>query len=398
MVKHAIQTERTPRRRRRGVVVTVITVALMLPFASTFAAYWGNTEDDLSVVRSERQGVEYLRPLLKLAGELAEAQTAAVRGDRPNAAAVQSAVAAVAAVDQVHGASLDVTERWTGLRKRISDLQARTVTGREALASYSEVTGLTQALLNKVGDTSQLILDPELDSYYLMDTALLRLPLLLVDSGRMVDLTRLAAVRLDQPEAVRVGPIFAARDRLASTSASIDVGLRKSFDATSSSTLGPSLLGQVDRLRSAVSELAPADVLIDSPVSLSNPDGLAADRERLAETALQLGDASLAALDGLLDARETGIQQARTGVLAGLALTVIAGGLLLRSRLPRREEADSRPDETELARQRRSAEEAELRMADLHELIDARELLASGELSRIGRAVQPKREKSSDAE
>ena len=51
-------------------------------------------------------------------------------------------------------------------------------------------------LILQVGDASNLTLDPDLDSYYLMDTLQFRLPAVLDNAGRSADLAVLAA---DQP-------------------------------------------------------------------------------------------------------------------------------------------------------------------------------------------------------
>src|SRR5439155_7261883 len=62
-------------------------------------------------------------------------------------------------------------ENWRFLKKKTADLDAA-----ENGSLYAELTRDAQDLLARVGDTSTLILDPELDSYYLMDAILDKLP------------------------------------------------------------------------------------------------------------------------------------------------------------------------------------------------------------------------------
>lgn len=63
-----------------------------------------------------------------------------------------------------------ITEQW-------QRLQSSQNLNKEQLAQqYSDLKQLISGLISRVGDTSNLILDPDLDSYYLMDVVLLALP------------------------------------------------------------------------------------------------------------------------------------------------------------------------------------------------------------------------------
>ena len=71
---------------------------------------------------------------------------------------------------------------------------------------YSDLTGRISGLITRVGNTSNLILDPDLDSYYLMDVVLLALPqaqqrvgeiLLFGETKLQAQLTNEAKVKLE---------------------------------------------------------------------------------------------------------------------------------------------------------------------------------------------------------
>src|SRR5205807_8698769 len=105
-------------------------------------------------------------------------------------AALTAGIERLEATDHRLGSILDTGETLTALRERWQTLQQRI----PALAVHSgdmpeaEVMNALQALIAHVGDTSNLILDPDLDSYYLMDATLLKLPEvedLLVQAGRL---------------------------------------------------------------------------------------------------------------------------------------------------------------------------------------------------------------------
>jgi methyl-accepting chemotaxis protein len=138
--------------------------------------------------RKEIQGVMYLRPLRKLLEDVAQYRRV-VYNDLSGAAALSSEVSrwqsqidqdfnALAAVDREHGLDLDAAEASSALQASWPGLKT---VGRslDAQASYVQHTQLLndiQALMAHVGDTSNLILDPDLDSYYVMDAVLLKLP------------------------------------------------------------------------------------------------------------------------------------------------------------------------------------------------------------------------------
>jgi hypothetical protein len=62
-------------------------------------------------------------------------------------------------------------ENWRFLRQKLLQLEPE---NSEAL--HTQLLNDIRALSAHVGDTANLILDPDLDSYYLMDTVLLKLP------------------------------------------------------------------------------------------------------------------------------------------------------------------------------------------------------------------------------
>jgi HAMP domain-containing protein/two-component sensor histidine kinase/HPt (histidine-containing phosphotransfer) domain-containing protein len=103
--------------------------------------------------------------------------------------AVASALAHVQSVDRTHGETLQFTADGLGLRKRTeftaADLTRRwnahlaslsTASSTEAQAGYKKLVQHVRTMITHSGDTSNLILDPDLDSYYLMDVTLLTLP------------------------------------------------------------------------------------------------------------------------------------------------------------------------------------------------------------------------------
>jgi methyl-accepting chemotaxis protein len=81
------------------------------------------------------------------------------------------------AVDARLGESLATTKAWQGLRAKWAAAKAMQPTKtEEAAATLAAMSDDVLALFSLVGDTSNLILDPDIESFYIMDLILLKLP------------------------------------------------------------------------------------------------------------------------------------------------------------------------------------------------------------------------------
>jgi hypothetical protein len=311
----------------RVATAVAVAVAVLLPLAVLFAQVWSSTSATRSFTADERRGVAYLEPLTRLLSATTEAQSAAVRGRTVDAASVRSAVAAVDQVDARLGRQLRTTDRWTDVRQLVQQrLTVRTWTAPTAYTQYSDVNTKLLELTRTVGDNSRLVLDPAIDAYYVMNASLLRVPEILVDSGRYTDLSVLFPN--GGGDATRA-QLAAARNRIAADETDLSAGLLKAFAQTDSSTLGPGLTRPLDDFRTAVDAVAPSASLLAPAPERSVPD-LIANQDALQQATLSLQDASLEQLDDLLADRAGG--QTRNQVVAVLAAVI---GILVAAVLAR---------------------------------------------------------------
>ena len=165
----------------------IIALSFMLPTALTAWDYFSSLAGQISFSAKERLGLVYakevtaLLPLLQRQ-RLYSLQEAASGKTPPELAAAQQAAAVQA-------------ERLAGVQKSLGDelatgkAYARFVEASKALPSASEGVPAVfaahnagvAALLSLLGDAndgSNLTLDPEIDTFYLMDMAVVRLPLM----------------------------------------------------------------------------------------------------------------------------------------------------------------------------------------------------------------------------
>jgi Nitrate and nitrite sensing len=319
-------TSTVPGRGSTRVATAVaVAVAVLLPLAVLFAQVWSSTSGARSFTVDERRGVAYLEPLTRLLSATTEAQSAAVRGRPVDAASVRAAVTAVDQADARLGRQLRTTDRWIDVRQLVQQrLTVPTWTPPTAYTQYSDVNTKLLELTRTVGDNSRLVLDPAIDAYYVMNASLLRIPEILVDSGRYTDLSVLFPN--GGGEATKA-QLAAARNRIAADETDLSGGLLKAFAQTDSSRLAPGLTRQLDDFRIAVDAVAPSTSLLAPVPERSVPD-LIDNQDALQKATLTLQDASLTELDALLADRAGGYTRSRIVALAAAALGVlVAGGL-----------------------------------------------------------------------
>jgi methyl-accepting chemotaxis protein len=314
--------DRSTRAQRVRVFVLVLLSLLTAGLFATVARQsWTVSSADTRLVLDERHRLAYLGPLAHLVGALTETQSAAVRGAPVDGGAVQSAVDAVETADHRYRDALGTGQRWDELRGRINVAMAKPGTGSAAYETFAQLLTLTMDLIQRVGDTSDLVHDAQVDSYYVLDTALLRLPEAVVSAGRAADLALLKGKSpLTGADAIQVA---VARYDVAQAAAAANASITRSIESTGRSGLGADLAGQLDGFRAAVDQFAPQVILNN----LSDPidaDSLPPAAGAVRVNALSLGDAVLSELDGLLAEREASLGEQRQLTVGAAVVVLIA--------------------------------------------------------------------------
>ncbi|WP_436521241.1 methyl-accepting chemotaxis protein [Actinoplanes sp. HUAS TT8] len=177
-------------RLRTGMRLGLVVLALLVPGALATGMYATEKAKDLNFSSKERQGVAVLSPMLT-----ALADTAA--GRKPDLEAIRTAVAA--------HPELDLGDAMTA----VPDIGDGSGDARIATAN-----GLV-ALITTVGDSSNLILDPDLDSFYVMDAQIVQVPQALLAALQAAHPdTKLTTRQAIAAKAVLAGRLEAAADSL----------------------------------------------------------------------------------------------------------------------------------------------------------------------------------------
>jgi signal transduction histidine kinase/DNA-binding response OmpR family regulator len=167
----------------------IIGLLLVLPLCLVLSQYILQINKDINFGSKEQLGLVYNAPLVKfLQGVQQHAALSQMLANGDNTVTdalikkqvdVDAIVKQVDAVDRNLGATLEVSAKWQALKKVWQDLKAKALefTPQDSLQKHEALTSQTLILLTDVGNTSNLILDPDIDSYYLMDTVITKLPL-----------------------------------------------------------------------------------------------------------------------------------------------------------------------------------------------------------------------------
>ena len=183
-----------------GHKLTIISLAFSLPIAVLLYFYVSTINANIRFGSLEEMGNKYQRPLEKLLDSLGRHQLLAMRqkdGQAGLDAQLQSAsndinkaFTALEAIDKSVGTDLQFTDAGLGGKRKREHATVAKVKAKwddvlrglaklpadESDKQHAAVIADVRTMITHAGDTSNLILDPDLDSYYLMDCTLLALP------------------------------------------------------------------------------------------------------------------------------------------------------------------------------------------------------------------------------
>ena len=241
------------RNVRVSIKFVIVGAALLAPLLWLTGSYMSAQNSQIEFSRKEITGVEQLRPLTEVFVAAVAARHHATAGLEPVALD-----ALIGAVDITEQDELDTLTGWREVRAAL--LAAGDAgTGRAAQAVWDDaIEGLRHHIID-VGDRSNLTLDPDIDTYYLMDAVQFRMPTLVEALGNLqTEAVMVAAESRSATEGeLRRAPIGAS---LARELQALDEGLTKIDAATAS----PAVLGAVGPTFERVRAVAEG-VVVDPP-------------------------------------------------------------------------------------------------------------------------------------
>ncbi len=248
-----------------------------------------------------------------------------------------AALEQLVATDQSLGSALKTENRVATIKKTWEALLAdeKGLSAAESFQRHTDLIGDIIGLTSYVGDASKLVLDPELDSYYLMDIVIFALPGLIEEAGRARDMaTGLAAKLTLNSENKRDIAVYI--DRMRQTQARITGGLATSYQHDSIGGIEEAIKGEEAQLIADIDrfiELLESELLVKSQINISPQEAFSTGSHALASI-ITLSEVANANLLAILDNRISLLkadQQVKVMVVACfLILSFVIGWFSLR--------------------------------------------------------------------
>ena len=313
-----------------------ITFAFLLPLALLSWYYFSSKHQGILDTRQERVGVAFARnllPLIKHGRQLRRFTVAeALTGTAPPELAdvrskLTTELATVKATDAKLGDLLGTHEAVAAIDAELNNAAPASAGLSNVFATHAKFNTALLDVLSKATDGSGLTLDPEIDTYYLMDAGFIQAPVLLEQSARMRVLAAAVirngrGVELASRELMREDDLSVYVTELLKTDLGkvvrVRADLKGSLDVSTTLRTVEKLLGSANLTAGAAADPAQADQI----------DKLGAGVVNDLET---LQDHIVSSLDGLLAAREAAAQRQMLTTALVLGACILAAGYLFYS-------------------------------------------------------------------
>ncbi|MGB8339771.1 MAG: methyl-accepting chemotaxis protein [Burkholderiales bacterium] len=299
---------------------------------------------ELGAISKKREGVKYLGPVRELWRQmtlhrgvfnpLLNNDQATLAKREPMRAKVDGLMASLTR-DLGSNQNLGLGRQMNAISKLWGELKANLekMDEPENFAAHNNLLDQIQSLAVTVADNSTLTLDTSLDSYYLQDTYVNRLPTVLYQTGLARRLSgEVAAKKAVAPEDRALYNTL-SRSFTAQT-ALVANGYRRALDANEK--LDADLGTDVSSANASLNEIMATikTRLMDAPKIEIAPDEIRGQISKSADRIYALGDKTLAQLDGILEQRNTENQQKFYATLGAASVVTLLGllGLYLLAR------------------------------------------------------------------
>lgn len=198
-----------------GQKLGLVLALMVLPVAILAWLLWDARKEKIGVAHSEVRGVEYLTTLRSLLESVPQHRSltyAALTGsvtERSRAEQLQAAIdRSITALESVNErfSQLNVTDAVAQLKRHWQEVKLSISKNsvRESVEAHNRMENSLIELVRQVGERSALISDTQLDSYYLMDAVVNRLPIITDRMNRLAYVTANALTRKTPEDRLQV--------------------------------------------------------------------------------------------------------------------------------------------------------------------------------------------------
>ncbi|MBE7472532.1 MAG: hypothetical protein DPW09_07115 [Anaerolineae bacterium] len=265
-------------------------------------------------LRSMRQLLEHTLQRRLLIHEYLGGNTALEVDLQKSQAQIDADFEALEAVNRKFGQTLQTTTKFRVLQASWQNLRINEL-GQDKQVSddlYAKFIADIRALISLVGDTSNLILDPDLDSYYLMDAILLKLP----ENQDLLAETGLLGQQVAQQQNLtpdEKAQLIVLGGLVQSNVNTTRNGLGVAFQNNPAQNLEPTLIGPLQQfvtINEVFLETLNRDIVNSQQLKIT-PEVYTTLNSTALEASFKLWDQTVVALDGLLQARIDGFTRSK---------------------------------------------------------------------------------------
>jgi len=188
------------KRLRFASKLGVIALLFLAPMSLVTYFFLKEINTSIAFDRAERDGVTYSAPLLKFLAKTIdhghEANIALSTGQSDTGALTKSAedadalISEIDKVDAKFGADIKASKDWKNIKDAWNSVKTipKAASNAQVQQAHAALFDQINAFITTIGNNSNLILDPDIDSYYTMDTLLTQIPQVAIKAAAAQDL------------------------------------------------------------------------------------------------------------------------------------------------------------------------------------------------------------------
>ncbi|OKH36880.1 hypothetical protein NIES2119_15795 [[Phormidium ambiguum] IAM M-71] len=207
------------KRLAETINLSSLLLIFIFPFALVVYQLIAEIDSKIDFAHKEKLGLAYNYPLKNFLVYVIEERTQVnqyLNGDKSLASAIaiqenkiEIAIQKLNVVEKQISPQLKISPQWLALKSSINSNWQRlkeqkfNLSPTQSWQAHTNIINNILALIDEIGDVSNLILDPALDSYYLMDTVVNQLPSAIANTAEAKDLGVAIAIRKNITESER---------------------------------------------------------------------------------------------------------------------------------------------------------------------------------------------------
>ena len=321
-------------QRNAKSIMTVLFLLFVIPLTVLLFLEIKEVNRRIDFTQKERMGAEVNRSLIRLMEHLLHHRgmmvayltgEASFKTDIENEhSRIATEIEAIELLSKRYGPSLKIEDRWEDFKKewQTSEFTESSLTIEESSDTHTKIIDNTIELISHIGETSNLILDPHITTYYLMDSITIHLPKLIDSLGQSRVLGVMAAISHKiTPENKRRLTVLTGSIKYSMVEAEVRV---KKAILRDPGIIVP-LEGAINELDAKVNSFIGIidNKIIDAPEIKVNEGAYYMDATEALNSAFKLYDAVYPSLDDLLQARISWYQTEKVFFIA-IPLSIFA--------------------------------------------------------------------------